>query len=66
MEGHDQVHLYLDRDLAGVKCTREALKVSIKFIDKSHDYRNCKDLNEWLMKRKRPEHKEGVGLRRHF
>src|SRR5204862_403564 len=66
MESHAQVKLYLDRDLAGVKCTKEALKRSVKFIDKSHGYRNCKDLNEWLMKRERHNHKEGQRLRRHF
>src|SRR5205085_1342024 len=62
MEGHAQVHLYLDRDLARIKCTRESLKNSVKFVDKSHSYRSCKDLNDWLMKRKRPEHKVGHGI----
>ena len=66
MEGHAQVHLYLDSDLAGVKSTRESLEGSIKFIDKSHSYRNCQDLNEWLMKKEKLKHKESHGLRRHF
>lgn len=42
------IHLYLDRDEAGRNATREALKWSPRFIDKSNLYKNFKDLNEFL------------------
>jgi len=49
MEKHDKVNLYLDRDTAGIKCTKEALESNPnKFTDKSFLYENKKDLNDWL------------------
>ena len=49
MEKHERVDLYLDRDIGGIKCTREALQSdSIKYIDQSFLYEQKKDLNEWL------------------
>ncbi|MFP9100899.1 toprim domain-containing protein [Flavobacterium sp. RHBU_24] len=53
MEKHDCVNLYLDRDEAGMKLTKEALeRHPEKFTDRSILYRNNKDLNDWL---KQPE-----------
>ncbi len=49
MEAHRRIHLYLDRDAAGRQKTREALSLSGRYQDKSHLYRNYKDLNEWLV-----------------
>jgi len=49
MEKHDNIHLYLDHDEAGRKCTQLAQKRSEKFRDESKLYKGYKDLNEWLM-----------------
>jgi len=48
MEQHDGVHLYLDRDKAGEKCTSKALSWGKKFQDESHLYKGYNDLNEWM------------------
>ncbi len=54
MEKHESIHLYLDNDEAGRKCTSLAQKMSLKFRDESKLYEGCKDLNEWKMKSKKP------------
>jgi DNA primase len=49
MERHERVNLYLDRDTAGIKFTREALqRQPDKYTDQSFLYDQKKDLNEWL------------------
>lgn len=49
MEKHERVNLYLDRDEAGMKLTKEALERNpVKFTDQSSLYKNQKDLNDWL------------------
>lgn len=48
-ETHDRIHLYLDRDMAGVKATKQALEWSSKYKDKSYLYQQHKDLNEYLV-----------------
>jgi hypothetical protein len=48
MEQHQQIHLHLDRDEAGLEHTNEALKWSEKYIDQSYLYKHCKDLNEYV------------------
>ncbi len=50
MEKHESIHLYLDNDEAGRKCTSLAQKRSLLFKDESKLYEACKDLNEWNMK----------------
>jgi hypothetical protein len=51
MEKHKRVNLYLDRDEAGMKLTKEALARHLeKFTDQSILYKNHKDLNDWLNK----------------
>jgi len=62
MEKHDRVHLYLDHDNTGRKCTKIAEQRSSKFIDESKVYKGCKDLNEWIMKREL-EQKKAQSLR---
>jgi CHC2 zinc finger/Toprim-like len=52
MEKYSPIHLFLDRDLTGIKCTNEALKWSDKYKDPSKFYRRFKDLNEYLIKSK--------------
>lgn len=49
MEKHQQIHLYLDNDTAGQKCTRELQQRTDKIIDERRLYKGCKDLNEWLV-----------------
>ena len=64
LEKREQIDLYLDRDAAGRKCIKEALKRPDHFLDRSTLYRGFKDLSEWhqktdgrrLMKRDRGRH----------
>ncbi len=49
MEKHPSVHLYLDQDNAGRKCTELAQIRSVKFHDESNLYNGYKDLNDWSM-----------------
>lgn len=49
MEGHDSIHLYLDRDAAGQNCSRYALGLCNKYKDESCVYRHYKDVNDWLV-----------------
>jgi DNA primase len=65
MEKKQKVYLYLDRDDAGIKHMNQALKWASKYIDRSHLYKNSKDLNEYLglgsMEQKK-EHKLKIHL----
>lgn len=58
MEQYSKIHLFLDRDRMGLKCTQDALKWSGKYQDQSHHYRSFKDLNECLIKSERMEIKQ--------
>jgi len=50
MEKYKQVHLILDRDNAGINCTKQALQWNAdRYIDRSDFYQNHKDLNQWLI-----------------
>jgi DNA primase len=49
MEKHQRIHLYLDQDNAGRKCTGMALKRSLQFKDESKLYKHYKDINDWLV-----------------
>jgi len=50
MEQYKRIHLALDRDAAGMNCTRKALQWNLdKYIDRSDYYQGHKDLNEWLL-----------------
>jgi Toprim-like/CHC2 zinc finger len=52
MEDHQHVHLYLDRDIAGTRCTLQAIGWNKeKYIDHSSRYGGYKDLNKWLTER---------------
>jgi hypothetical protein len=66
MEQHGQIHLFLDRDSAGIKFTQQALKWSKKYIDQSHVYKKYKDLNECLIKQQEPRHKQSHRMGRPF
>jgi DNA primase len=50
MQDHQHVHLYLDNDKTGQKCTLQALALGKeKFTDERGLYQNYGDLNDWLM-----------------
>ncbi|QEC69368.1 DNA primase [Panacibacter ginsenosidivorans] len=50
MQTHDRVHLYLDNDKTGQKCTEKVLQLDKeKFIDERKPYHQYGDLNDWLM-----------------
>jgi hypothetical protein len=65
MEQHHHIRLHLDRDNAGFKHMHQALQWSEKYIDQSHLYKFCKDLNEYLVQQ--PQHlKQSHRLGRHL
>jgi len=66
MEQHQQIHLFLDRDSAGIKFTQEALKWSGKYIDQSNTYKKYKDLNEYLIRQQEPRQRQSQQMGRHF
>lgn len=49
MEKYPSIHLFLDRDAAGIKATQLALAANNKYRDQSLMYKNHKDLNEYLI-----------------
>lgn len=50
MERHKQVHLFLDRDTAGIRYPQQALQSDRnKYVDRSDFYHNRMDLNDWLI-----------------
>jgi CHC2 zinc finger/Toprim-like len=66
MEKYSGIHLFLDRDLMGIKYTNDALKWSDKYKDQSKFYRRFKDLNEYLIKSKDFGIKQSRSEGRHF
>lgn len=66
MEGHQKIHLFLDRDKAGLKRTEAALKLSDKYVDRSLLYKGVKDFNEHLIKFQREQQKQSHKLGKHF
>lgn len=65
MQKHASVHLYLDKDAMGIKCTKGAIKLNGQFVDKSELYQGSKDLNEWLVKG-RQQQKKAHKIKRHL
>src|SRR6185312_1567633 len=49
MEEHGTIHLYLDNDQTGKRCTEIGLKRSPKFQDGSKLYKGYKDMNDWIV-----------------
>ena len=66
MEQHQQIHLFLDRDSAGIKFTQQALQWSKKFVDQSHVYKKHKDLNQFFIKQQEQRHKQSHRIGRPF
>jgi hypothetical protein len=66
MESHQKIHLFLDRDKAGMKRTELALKLSEKYFDRSVLYKEVKDFNEHLVKSQRERQKQSNRLGKHF
>ena len=48
LSSYETIHLFLDNDDAGQKCSSVLLQTDNKFIDESDIYKNYKDLNEWV------------------
>ncbi len=49
-ENFEEIHLYLDNDLSGNKCTNEIIsRYNSSVIDHRIEYRNFNDLNEFLI-----------------
>lgn len=64
LKEYQSVHLYLDNNDAGRKCTEKALSISAKFKDESGLYRGHEDLNDFLLaRRNNPFKKQRKGLR---
>ena len=50
MQSYKSVHLYLDCDATGQKCSQKAIAIdNSKFVDERALYKNYKDLNDWAM-----------------
>jgi len=48
MQAHEKVHLFLDNDKIGQKCSQQALGLDKhQFIDHRHLYKGYNDLNDW-------------------
>ncbi len=65
MEQHTQIHLFLDRDKAGLRCSEQALKSSNLYINQSFRHRGFKDLNDLLIQNPAPEKKEKIRIKKH-
>jgi hypothetical protein len=49
MQLHKRVHLFLDNDMTGQKCTLRAMEVDKQlFRDERHLYQKYNDLNDWI------------------
>jgi hypothetical protein len=48
MEKHDEVHLFLPRNEAGMSITRDLCQASDKYRDRSQLYLNYQSLNDWI------------------
>jgi hypothetical protein len=60
LKAHQQVGLWLDRDVTGRRCTEYVLAMGKGFTDESLAFSGHKDLNEWLMHRgQAPRHRLG-------
>ena len=71
MEQHHKISLFLDRDLSGRKSTEKALSwnqqfQSEKYIDSSHQYKYCNDLNEWLIAQSKQQQQQRTQRGRGF
>lgn len=66
MEQYSNIHLFLDRDRMGIKCTQQALQWSSKYKDQSRYYQRFKDLNDCLIKSVNPELKQSHRRGRHL
>jgi len=65
MEKNQKIYLYLDRDEAGMKNTQLALQWNVKYVDRSHLYKNHKDLNDYLISQSQ-QLKQSGGQRQHL
>ncbi|WP_132053085.1 toprim domain-containing protein [Pseudocnuella soli] len=66
MECYPSVHLYLDRDAAGLNAMQQALQWSQKYQDKSALYEGHKDLNDFLIHQLKTGKSQGRRRGLHF
>jgi hypothetical protein len=66
MERNLSVHLYLDRDAAGLNATQQALRWSSRFKDNSALYNGHKDLNDFLVHQLKTGKSQGWRRGLHF
>lgn len=66
MERHHSIHLFLDRDAAGVKAQEQALRWSQKYKDKSALYTGHKDLNDFLTHHETTQQRQSLRRGRHL
>ncbi|GAA4910544.1 CHC2 zinc finger domain-containing protein [Mucilaginibacter defluvii] len=60
---HEQVHLWLDRDVTGLAYRDYALSLDKRFVDESGLYERFKDLNDWLQRKgETPQIRQRMGL----
>ncbi|RKR82151.1 CHC2-type zinc finger protein [Mucilaginibacter gracilis] len=62
LDGHQRVHLWLDRDVTGLAYRNYALGLGPRFVDESGWYAQFKDLNDWR-RHKGEVQKPSVSLR---
>ncbi|GAC1496950.1 MAG: toprim domain-containing protein [Flavisolibacter sp.] len=65
MEQHCEIHLFLDRDEAGLRCSEHALRSSNLYINQNFRYKQFKDLNDFLTQNQDPKKKK-ISLKKHF
>lgn len=58
VEKHASIHLFLDRDAAGLKATQQALEWSPKYENKSSLYSGYKDMNDFLIGQQKTEQRQ--------
>lgn len=66
MERFPSVHLYLDRDTAGLNATQQALHWSKKYKDQSAFYNGFKDMNDFLVHQLKTGKTQGRRRRLHL
>lgn len=58
---YERIHCFFDNDRAGMEaCRKLTNEYSYRVRDASHTYKNCKDLNEYLVKQHSIQEKKNV------
>ena len=58
---YERIHCFFDNDRAGMEaCRKLTNEYSYRVRDASHTYKDCKDLNEYLIKQRPIQEKKNV------